>query len=772
MRGRLERICLLIAVVSGLASPLLAQTGPVPVRLRTRTFAPPANVRTVPDPGMPRASGALDGATARRHVLIQFSRPIDQRIVADLRQAGGVPLRFVPENTLAAVVPAGFVPAAVDGARWVGGLQPADRISDETAADLGAAFPAHPLTVVEFHPDVTRAALARLLADVGTIFVDAPALPAHATMIPTDALAIRRLSALDEVAWIYPAPADIEAAAPAAMCAGLVRPEGVVASYAAMGEGWDGPGRGAVSLRYFLSAPSSDLDPAVQSRELVRAMAEWARHAAVTWTPGAGPAEAASVRMLWGPAQHGDSYPFTANVLAHAYYPAPPAPEPIAGDVHFNDDLLWGAGDPRRWDVFSVALHELGHSLGLVHSGDPGSVMYPMSRGIVHGLADIDVRTIQTIYAAPPSPVVPRGWAETVVGADSSGGVSQAEGRFVITAGGRDIWGRADEFRFVARTLRGDGDLVARVDALQGTHRWSKAGLMIRRRGDPGASHAFVLVSRARGLAFQRRLADGGDTLHTEGGPGAAPCWLWLSRRGARIDAYAASDGGEWRLMGSAGVALGDEALAGLAVTNHDVSGSATAVFSSVSVTESVGGAWMSADIGDVGREGAWVEDGARMRVRGAGADIWNSEDAFRFVWRSIEGDVDMIARLERLDSTRPWTKAGVMIRGGLERGAPHAFMLGSAGKGLAFQRRAAAGGATSHTSAGSGAAPRWLKLSRRGNRLTAFHSVDGRQWTLAGSDSIALGPVAFVGLAVSSHTRTATSEALFDGVTVAGAPE
>jgi hypothetical protein len=601
--------------------------------------------------------------------------------------------------------------------------------------------------------------------------VDAPALPAHATMIPTDALAIQRLSGLDEVAWIYPAAPDVETTTMAAMCAGLVRPEGVVANYAAMGEGWDGPGRGAVRLRYFLSAPSTDLDPAAQSRELARAMAEWARYAAVTWAAGAGPAEPASVRMLWGPAEHGDSYPFTANVLAHAYYPAPPAPEPIAGDVHFNDDLAWGVGDPWRWDVFSVALHELGHSLGLVHSGDPASVMYPMARGIVRGLAAVDVQTIQSIYAAPPAPVTPGGWAETVVGADLSGSVSQDQGRYVIAAGGRDIWGAADEFRFVARPLRGDGDVVARVDSLQGTHRWSKAGLMIRSSDDPGAAHAFVLVSQGRGLAFQRRPTDGGDTLHTDGGPGGAPCWLWLSRRGSRIDAYAASETGEWRLMGSATVALGQQALAGLAVTNHDVQGTATAVFSSVSLAEAVGGAWMSADIGDVGRAGAWSVDGSRVRVRGAGADVWDTADAFRFVWRPIEGDVDIVARLERLDSTRPWTKAGVMIRGGLERGAPHAFMLGSAGKGLAFQRRSAAGRLTSHTAAGSGGAPRWLKLSRRGNRLTAFHSVDGRQWTRAGSDVIELGPVAFVGLAISSHTTTAVAEGVFDGVVVLASP-
>jgi hypothetical protein len=93
--------------------------------------------------------------------------------------------------------------------------------------------------------------------------------------------------------------------------------------------------------------------------------------------------------------------------------------------------------------------------------------------------------------------------------------------------------------------------------------------------------------------------------------------------------------------------------------------------------------------------------------------------------------------------------------------------MLVSAGKGYAFQRRTAARGLSESTFGGSGSAPQWVKLSRRGDTLTAFRSDDGVRWVRVGRATIRMGRGVLVGLAVSSHVMRATSEAVFEGVQV-----
>jgi len=93
--------------------------------------------------------------------------------------------------------------------------------------------------------------------------------------------------------------------------------------------------------------------------------------------------------------------------------------------------------------------------------------------------------------------------------------------------------------------------------------------------------------------------------------------------------------------------------------------------------------------------------------------------------------------------------------------------MLVSAGKGIAFQRRVANGGASSSTAGTFGAAPAWVKLQRRGNTISAFQSSDGTNWSLVGQDTFAMPATIYAGLAVSSHDTTRVATATFDGIRV-----
>jgi regulation of enolase protein 1 (concanavalin A-like superfamily) len=754
----------MVLVFCSMAAAAVAQPAPV-LRMKSGAFVPPANVRAAEARQQRQARAEARRAAdphARQHIIVQFAGPLTAGDFDELRRAGATPLRYVPDHALAVVAPLEFDPATLRRARWAGELTPGDRLSAEAVLELQRERPRHPLMIVEFQPDVTGGEKTARLAAAGTTALPRPGLPAYMALVPADRRLAETLAADDLVAWVYPAHGD-EAASASPVCLGGATPVGLVAAYATVGDGWDGPGQGSADLGYHVQSSTPQVGSPTVQAEIVRALDEWSRHIQVTWHQAASPHANRSLTILWGVGEHGDGYPFGDDVLAHAFYQAPVTPEPLAGDVHFNDAFAWGVGNSSRYDIFSVMLHEAGHSLGLAHSGDPDDVLYPIYRGIVQELATGDIAAARHLYASMTS--LSAGWQGEAIGAGVVARASESNGRFSLEASGADIWSTADAFGFVSRVFDGDGDIVARVDSLSAVDRWTKAGVMIRASSAPSSQHAFMLVSAERGLAFQRRNTAGGVSSHTDGGPGIAPRWVWLSRRGDRFEAHEAIDGGAWRFVGADTIAMPRTVLAGLALTGHNGSAVAGATFSNVAVTAPA--AWNGADVGAVGRAGSLVVDGPRLRVSGAGADIWDTADAFHFAWREWSGDGDVVARVASLQHTHHWAKAGVMVRASLEPGAPHAFMLVSADRGYAFQRRRAQGGISYHTAAGSGRAPQWVRLVRKGSTLTAYRSADGSNWVLVGTDSIPMGQTVLVGVAVTSHTTSVTSQAVFEHVSV-----
>lgn len=99
----------------------------------------------------------------------------------------------------------------------------------------------------------------------------------------------------------------------------------------------------------------------------------------------------------------------TSNVLAHAYYPSIEGMYlggTIGGDLHFDVARTWvdnpsDVSGNGQYDFFTVALHELGHSLGLGHSTVAGSVMQAVYAGARRSLTADDIAGIQAIYAVP-----------------------------------------------------------------------------------------------------------------------------------------------------------------------------------------------------------------------------------------------------------------------------------------------------------------------------------------------------------------------------------
>ena len=362
----------------------------------------------------------------------------------------------------------------------------------------------------------------------------------------------------------------------------------------------------------------------------------------------------------------------------------------------------------------------------------------------------------------PPPSALPAGWQTQDIGAVGvAGTASFSSGTYTVSGAGADIWGAADALRYAYTTLNGDGRITARVVTEQYVHAWTKAGVMIRDSVAPGSRQALMLVSPGKGNAFQRRLATDGASTHTAGAFVAAPYWVRLTRAGNTITASESADGTTWTLVGTDTIAFAPNVVIGLAVSSHTATAAATATFDNVIVER----LWASQDIGAVGVAGSTAIANGVFNLTGAGADIWGTADAFHFTYQRLIGDGEIVARVADLSATHAWHKVGVMIRNDLTPGSAHGLMLVSSGKGLAFQRRVAANGVSTHTAGPLVAAPRWVKIARAGDLITASWSSDGTTWSVVGSDTIPMQGTVYIGLANSSHVAGTLGTATVDGV-------
>ncbi len=185
-------------------------------------------------------------------------------------------------------------------------------------------------------------------------------------------------------------------------------------------------------------------------------------------------------------------------------------------------------------------------------------------------------------------------------------GFEDNAGVITMSAAGTDIYGTADQFTYAYKPLPANGTIIVKVESVENTDPWAKAGVMIRENLNPDSRFAAIYATPGNGVRYQARLLNAGDVTSdtsvatTEQKALVTPVWVKVERVGTTtFNGYYSTDGVKWTTMSwdPQTINVTGTAYIGLCVTSHKAGVGCTAKFSGALIT-GASGAWQFAEVG------------------------------------------------------------------------------------------------------------------------------------------------------------------------------
>lgn len=298
----------------------------------------------------------------------------------------------------------------------------------------------------------------------------------------------------------------------------------------------------------------------------------------------------------------------------------------VAGGGYFIDGS-WHTSTSTTNDVVGIR-----HVLSALPTETLGGQRYRLSGWASGGVltdsfATAASPTTHTVNfeAAPTGPPAP--WTSVDVGAPIMAGTADyaaSSGTFYVDGGGADMFGAADQFHYVYRTLTGDGSIVARVRYQTDSSDWTKSGVMVKQAAASGSPYIADLVTPD--ASPSRPNINGVNCVFPSTAPGAgcdAPLppiiptvghgirveynakgsmsvttvpagfvspnkWLKLQRTGDLLTAFYSTDGVTWARIGATTIAMTNPVTIGLFVCSHNIRQTSSVAFDHVQLTGAV----------------------------------------------------------------------------------------------------------------------------------------------------------------------------------------
>ena len=162
--------------------------------------------------------------------------------------------------------------------------------------------------------------------------------------------------------------------------------------------------------------------------------------------------------------------------------------------------------------------------------------------------------------------------------------------------------------------------------------------------------------------------------------------------------------------------------------------------------------------------------------VVAGGSDIWGNGDRGHFVYTEWTGDFDAAVEVTRLDVINQWSKAGISVRETLDTGSRHVYVNVDSAAESTKEDPAATGantyemgvrvdtdggtgnwdenGGTPRMNVADSTLPAWIRVTRSGDKFTAYRSGDGASWTEMGSIVQVYPASVFISLGTTSHNN------------------
>lgn len=167
-----------------------------------------------------------------------------------------------------------------------------------------------------------------------------------------------------------------------------------------------------------------------------------------------------------------------------------------------------------------------------------------------------------------------------------------------------------------------------------------------------------------------------------------------------------------------------------------------------------------SIDIGVAGQNGSFNYDATdnAYTIETSAFDLGGSADQVFYIYETISGDFDLQARIASISNH--YAKAGLMVRNSLEPSDSQlSIAIERSTGGLQIHRTEELGNTHYLASSLAMAEGHWVRLEKIANTLRSYGSSDGVNWTLVGSETMAMDSDFYLGIvAVNSETSTRTT--------------